>query len=747
MHRLPSSTVRVAPRVELSPEERETLVRWSRQGRGRSPLAVRAKVVLRAALGASNLQIGQELRIGRLTAARWRARFLDGRVRAIERFAPRSPGPGRIPEETVQAIVRATGASTRPGARVPSSRQLAARYRVSHTTVCRVWGAYGVRPATERGSPPRADPDLPLVPGEIAGLLLRPPLYALAVRLRPAATRGRAAFPPRSGEAGRRSAVGSTLDHVLRDLRAPEAVGRDPGPEPTELLRFLEQVYRSAGPGVPIRVLITRPRSRDESPLARWLVRHPRFRLRLLIDPVRWKEAVVLDLDDAAVRSLEDATDARSRTDLSRNLGVLLGSYEPRAGSFAWVATARELAEGEAGFRLRYDLSVTAHPGFKRRAALGGPMTNAAGAPPKSREMARLILRKNLGVRRGEHVTIDAWTSTLPYATAFVIESRLLGARPLLLYEDEPAYWAAAAECRPAELAILGEPRRAALEKTDALVSFFGPSDRGRFHALPARTRRRLCDFEDSFYRSVERAGARAVQLAIGRVSAPSARMYGVDEDRWREELVASALVPPAELARRGRSVAARLRSGRRIEIAHPNGTRLMLGLRGLTPEVSDGMVPPPGRKAGWSMPTVPAGVVTVGLDERTAEGVFKSNVDSSVGISDGVGDFSGGRWTFAGGQLTRSTFDRGGPMFDESFEGASAGRERPASISIGLNPRIVDAPLLQDQGLGTVTFNIGRNDHVGGRTRVPWWAWLSLRGSDLRIDGVPLLKTGRLVT
>jgi hypothetical protein len=46
---------------------------------------------------------------------------------------------------------------------------------------------------------------------------------------------------------------------------------------------------------------------------------------------------------------------------------------------------------------------------------------------------------------------------------------------------------------------------------------------------------------------------------------------------------------------------------------------------------------------------------------------------------------------------------------------------------------------------LGTVTFQIGRNDHLGGRTGLPWWAWLNLRGADVEVNGVPLLKGGRL--
>ena len=145
-------------------------------------------------------------------------------------------------------------------------------------------------------------------------------------------------------------------------------------------------------------------------------------------------------------------------------------------------------------------------------------------------------------------------------------------------------------------------------------------------------------------------------------------------------------------------------------------------------------------------MVTLPAGVVAVSVDERFAEGTFRSNFASSAAISGEVGDFSGGRWTFESGRLVRFAFDGGGEVFEESYRRAGVGRDRPASLSFGLNDRLSVSPLLEDQGLGTVTMHIGRNDHLGGATRSPWWAWLFLRGADVEIDGEKVLRQGRLV-
>ncbi len=135
-----------------------------------------------------------------------------------------------------------------------------------------------------------------------------------------------------------------------------------------------------------------------------------------------------------------------------------------------------------------------------------------------------------------------------------------------------------------------------------------------------------------------------------------------------------------------------------------------------------------------------------VALDERTAEGTFVSNVANSVGVMDTVAEVSGGRWTFQDGRLRRFTYDRGATAFGQSYRRAGPGRDRPGMLSIGLNEHLETAPLLLDQALGTLTFQIGRNVTLGGRNRVPWWAWLLLRGADLEVDGRGIVRGGRLV-
>lgn len=739
--------MRVAPVILLSPEERVRLHRWSRGNPSRDPRALRARIVLEAASGHQDLEIGRHLGIGRLTAARWRHRFLAARLRGIERPTVRVPRKGGVPESRIREILRESLRDSRIGPQRVSTRSLARKFGVSHTTVRRLWTEFGVRPAGIEAFPRRPDPVLPLELQDVVGLYLRPPDLAVAFTLGPGPSRPPGSKPVEPSESvpafSRELSEPSEGSAFGGEMSLPSA--RLPRQRLRELLRFFGELEQATGRRRPIRIVAVLPNLASSPELRDWLSRRPNVWLNRSEDSEAWRTRVLRDLDRGG-RLWPVEGRGPGRGEAARAIGLFLGSYSESSGPFQWVASSQEVAANDAGSRLRYELSVTGHPGFKNPPTVRRPMRTPTAPDANAREMARVVLRKCLRVRPGEHVAVESWSETLEYANAFVLEILQLRARPLLVYQDEPTYWAAVAENRPSDLARVGDHLRAAIAKSDALVSFFGPSDRERSHALPWSTRFRLGEYPDALYGAAAKAGTRAVQLALGRASPASARMYGVDLATWKGELVAGTLVDPGLLHRRALRIARLFSTGRSIEISHPNGTRLRLGLRRRRPQVSDGLVPRARPKGDWGLVQLPAGVVSVALDERVADGVFRSNVRNSVGVSDTVGEVEGGRWTFTGGRLDRFSYDRGHELFSQSFERGGAGRDRVGLLSVGLNDRISMAPLLLDQQAGVLTLQIGRNESAGGINHAFWWAWLILRGADLKVDGKMVVKAGKLV-
>jgi len=358
----------------------------------------------------------------------------------------------------------------------------------------------------------------------------------------------------------------------------------------------------------------------------------------------------------------------------------------------------------------------------------------AASVPEETRRnVAQSILRRNLRVRPGERVLIEGWSETLPWAVALSREARRIGARPLILYEDDGAFWDTVESGGAKLLGTLPDHETAALARTDVFIHMWGPTDAVRFSRLPAATRDRLVAYNPGWYDIAGKAGLRGARLEIGRPYPATAQAYGVDVDGWMQQLIDATLVDPATLARSAAPIARALKGGRELRIRHSNGTDLTLGLAHRTPTVWDAQVPPPAKRGRFDrLITVPNGAVRVALDERIADGTIVANRTS---FYDNMGA-TGATFHFSDGRLTEATFDRGGERFDREFAKGGKGRDQPGWIGVGLNPKLNNTPPDEDLERGAITVSVGGNRGFGGKNSSPFFGWAVTAGATVEIDG-----------
>lgn len=131
--------------VVLSPDEKHILERYARRHSTPQGLAMRARIVLLAASGASNKDVAAALRTSRLTVSKWRTRFLDARMNGLADRA-RSGAPRRLRDDDLERIISMTLMSRPPGAERWSTRSLARATGFAHTTVSRIWRAFALTP-------------------------------------------------------------------------------------------------------------------------------------------------------------------------------------------------------------------------------------------------------------------------------------------------------------------------------------------------------------------------------------------------------------------------------------------------------------------------------------------------------------------------------------------------------------------------------------------------------------------------
>jgi leucyl aminopeptidase (aminopeptidase T) len=347
--------------------------------------------------------------------------------------------------------------------------------------------------------------------------------------------------------------------------------------------------------------------------------------------------------------------------------------------------------------------------------------------------VSRSILTRNLGVRRGERVAVESWTHSLPWAVSIAREARRLGALPLVLYEDEDAYWDAVDD---GGSEIVGAPAAhefATLTKTDVFFHLWGPGVGPRFAALPAKTQERLLAFNEPWYEAARRSGLRGARLDIGRPRPELARAYGVSEAAWLDQVIRASLVDPRRLAAAAAPIARALERGRTVRVRDDRGTDLRLGLARRPAQQMVGTVAPPARRGRYDMLTsVPSGLVRVGLDEAVADGTFVSN--RSNFYEDGTA--TGATFHFSKGRLTEATFDRGGERFSGPYRSGGKGRDRPGRLGIGLNPALRNTPQLEDVERGAVLVSVGGNRNLGGRNASPFFGFAISAGATVEVDG-----------
>ena len=359
--------------------------------------------------------------------------------------------------------------------------------------------------------------------------------------------------------------------------------------------------------------------------------------------------------------------------------------------------------------------------------------------------LAESVLSSALRIRRGENVVIETWTHTLPYASACVVEARRLGARPMLLVEDETAYWRSL-DLAPAVAKWSGVPDAewAALAKADGYVFFPGPADRPRFRSLPLSTRGKLVGYNDEWYRRAKAARVRAARSLLGYASDPQANHWSVAGPTWRDQLIRGAVEANyPQIQADARRVAQKLKGGKELRVTGSNGSDLTVKLRGRGPTVDDGVVGADDLASGQNMTNSPPGSVAVAVDERSATGLVVANRPSF--LSDGR--VEGGQWEVKAGHLVNYWYTDGQPAFDSAYQGAPKNRDILSFFSIGLNAALdPGVPQVEDQEAGAVTLGIGGNAAYGGSNRCPFFSWVVLGEATVAVDGRPLADRGKIL-
>jgi transposase len=346
--------MRVAPPVKLDKAQRNTLQQWARSRSLPARQVERARVVLLAAEGKTDLEIAASLNISNQKAARWRKRFLQLNLAGLVKDARR---PGRKPAITSRVkeeLIRKTTQSKPANATHWSTRTMAAEMGVSEATVRRIWHAHGLKPHLVESFKISRDKHFAEKLEDIVGLYLNPPEHAIVMCVDEksqiqALDRTQPGLPLKKGRCGtmthdyKRNGT-ATLFAALNVADGTVISMCDDRHRHQEWLQFLRVIDQVTPEGMALHLIADNYATHKHAKVQKWLKRHPRFHVHFTPTSSSWLNMVE--------RFFRDLTQNRLRRGVFRDVEELImaiGDYIDRHNEnpkpFIWTAKASDILE------------------------------------------------------------------------------------------------------------------------------------------------------------------------------------------------------------------------------------------------------------------------------------------------------------------------------------------------------------------------------------------------------------------
>jgi transposase len=360
-------TGRPTPPLCVSEDQRRTLEEWVRRRKTAQALALRARMILGCASGANNTQVAAEMGVKAQTVGKWRSRFL---VKGVDGLLdePRPGTPRKVSDADVERVLTKTLESVPRGATHWSTRSLAEQAGLSHSTVSRIWRAFGLQPHRSETFKLSKDPLFIDKVRDIVGLYLNPPDRALVLCVDEksqiqALDRTQPLLPMRPGQVERRShdykRHGTTSLFAALDVKTGAVIGEcHRRHRSSEFRQFLDTIEDQVPPSLDIHLILDNYGTHKTALIRNWLAKRPRFHAHFTPTSASWINMVerwFAALTEKQIRRGTHRSVRQLETAIKDYLRLSNNSPKP----FVWTKTADDILASVARFCSR--TSETGH--------------------------------------------------------------------------------------------------------------------------------------------------------------------------------------------------------------------------------------------------------------------------------------------------------------------------------------------------------------------------------------------------
>lgn len=338
-----------ARKIEISREDRETLLKWKRSPTTPQKLVRRADIVLAAAEGLNNKAISERGLGSEQTVCLWRKRYAEYGIEGLQ-DEPKPGRPRRIGQNKVAEIV-ATTLTPPEGTTHWSARRLARQVGVSHATVHRIWQAHDLKPHRVETFKFSNDPQLKEKVVDIVGLYLNPPEHALVLGVDEksqiqALSRTQPLLPLRPGQVERHThdykRNGTTTLFAALNVATGEVIGEcHPKHRHQEFLKFLKQLDKEIS-DKELHLILDNYGTHKQEKVQKWLKRHRRFHLHFTPTGASWMNVVEIWFGMLTNQTIRRGS-FDSVAHLIGAIKAFLARWNEGAKPFVWTKTAEQI--------------------------------------------------------------------------------------------------------------------------------------------------------------------------------------------------------------------------------------------------------------------------------------------------------------------------------------------------------------------------------------------------------------------
>ncbi len=335
----------------VSLAERDYLERQVRRRRVARSMSERCRIILRCADGIQSKAVAVELGVHEHTVGKWRRRFLKDRVEGLLDEA--RPGrPRTIDDDQIAAVIERTLRSTPADATHWSIRSMASVTGFSHTTIRRIWTAFGLQPHRSETFKLSSDPLFVDKVRDIVGLYLSPPNRALVLSVDEksqiqALDREQPVLPMMPGMPERRThnyiRHGTTSLFAALDVASGFVIGKCyKRHRATEFLDFLKQIDAKVPPDLDIHIIMDNYATHKTDRVRSWLARRPHYHVHFTPTSASWINQVERWFAELTRKQLRRGVHT-SINQLERDIRSFIQRHNENPKPYRWTKSADEI--------------------------------------------------------------------------------------------------------------------------------------------------------------------------------------------------------------------------------------------------------------------------------------------------------------------------------------------------------------------------------------------------------------------